>query len=336
MEKIRLLSKLLLFSGLFLVACEKVEQPIALPPSEGSEYARIEMGEDYTDQVFFDLETKSVVYTSPIKSWDFAFEASANGYHVFMNGGGTNVFVYNTHETDITKVLTPPSVKDSEWQFDASCAVNDSTGIGDWLVGGNSKKEVYIVKLDPQFYPDTFKKIQILSVNDNEYVMLFGDLRSAKTQMINIAKNSNYNYSYFSFSEGGRIVNPEPPKNTWDIVFTRYRIVYHHLDKFPYPVTGVLSNPYNTAITEDTVTGYPNIKSGNLLAYKFSEHRDIIGYDWKILKLNRSTGESSYAIDKNKVYIIKNRRDQFYKLHFLDFYYQSVKGNPSFEYERIQ
>lgn len=333
----RLLVLVLAVSGvLFFTSCEKQEQPITLPDKTGSEHMVVHMGEDYTDQLFFDFESKSIVYTSPTRSWDLAFETGPSDYHVFMNGGGTGVFVYNTHETDMTKVLLPPHIKDNEWQFDQSCGTNDSTGIGEWQSGGKSKSEVYIVKLDPTFYPDTFRKIQIISVSDENYVLSYAGLRETTNKTIVIPKNPDYNYAYFSFSENGRLVNPEPPKHTWDIVFTRYRYNYHYLNNFTYPVTGVLTNPYRTVTAKDTTTSYEAIDAQHLLKLKFSDHRDVIGFDWKDFKLDRPQGVSQYIIHKHKIYIIKNRKGGYYKLRFLDFYYQGVKGSPSFEFERIQ
>ena len=123
--------------------------------------------------------------------------------------------------------------------MDASCGLPDSTGIGEWLNGGLSKKEVYILKLDPTHHQDTFKKIQLIAVTEDKYILQCGDLRGKNVQTITLPKNQNYNYVYYSFTEN-TIVNPEPPKNTWDIVFTRYRIIYYYLNNFAYPVTGVL------------------------------------------------------------------------------------------------
>ncbi len=317
-------------------SCEKVEQPLSLPDKSGSEYMLIQMGEDYKDQLFFDLETKSVVYTSPVNSWDFAFETGVNDYHVFMNGGGTGVFVYNTHQTDITKVITAPGIKDNEWQFDQASGTNDSTGIGEWHTGNRSKSEVYVVKLDPTFYPDTFRKIQLLNVTDKSYVMAYSNLRDNKVKTITIEKNPNYNYVYFSFQDDGKITTPEPPKNTWDIVFTRYRYNYHYLNNFTYPVTGVLTNPYNTIAAKDSTQTYEKIDAPYLLKLKFLNRRDVIGFDWKQFTLNQQQGVSQYTINKNMIYVLKNRKGYYYKLRFLDFYHHGVKGNPSFEYERIQ
>lgn len=320
--------------SLFVVSCQKPDEPVVLPQANGSQRVEIDMGEDYTDQLFYDFETNAVVYTSPILSWDLAFEATPNGYHVFMNGAA-KVLAYNTHQTDITAVNDDPKLPDNKWLMDASCGLPDSTGIGEWLNGGLSKKEVYILKLDPTHHQDTFKKIQLIAVTEDKYILQCGDLRGKNVQTITLPKNQNYNYVYYSFTEN-TIVNPEPPKNTWDIVFTRYRIIYYYLNNFAYPVTGVLHNPNNTSCNVDSLTKYEDISANTLLSYNFKKHRDVIGYDWKIVNIDRNNNSATYTVNKSKTYTIKNRNGHYFKMRFLDFYKNGVKGYPTFEFQRIQ
>ena len=64
-----------------------------------------------------------------------------------------------------------------------------------------------------------------------------------------------------------------------------------------------------------------------------SNQRDVIGFDWK--RYNFTT--SLYETDLSKVYIVKTQRNEFWKIHFIDFYNANgLKGSPSFEFERIQ
>lgn len=316
----------------FLIAsCEKKESPISLPAKGTATIDRVDMGEEYADQVFYDLDKGYPVYQSAINSWDLAFEASPTGYHVFINGG-KDMWVHNTHQTDIASVLEPPKIKNNEWAFDAACGLPDSTAIGNWKKG-RTGSEVYIIKMNPAHFKDTFKKITLLDYSSSSYLMVYADLRSGVSKTITIPKDDKYNYTYFSFSDGGQIVYPEPPKDSWDIVFTRYRYIYHHLNNFPYIVSGVLLNPNNTAAFSDSTTAYDAISINNITNAKFSNFRDIIGFDWKYYDIP----SGKYTVNKKKNYIIRTRNGQYWKLHFLDFYNSSgIKGSPSFEYERLQ
>ncbi len=329
----------IVISALLLIglntSCQKKEEPVPVPAKMGSQYDMVEMGEDYTNQVFYDLESGKVVYISAVKSWDLAFESSTLGYHVFMNGG-KSMGVYNTHETDFESVTTAPKLKDNEWSFDADCGLPDSTGIGNWKNGSTSKNEVYVLKLDPYLFPDTFKKIQLISVTDDKYVMVYSNLKSDQPHTLVIPKDRNCNYTYFSFDNAGIIVNPEPPKNSWDIVFTRYTHIYHELNNFTYPVNGVLLNPNLVTAAKDSTVPYEKVQSSMLTTLKFSNNRDVIGFDWKSFDRTQPT-TAKYVVNRNMIFFVHTRNDQYCKLHFLDFYNsQGVKGNPSFEFERLQ
>ncbi|MCB0696843.1 MAG: HmuY family protein, partial [Chitinophagaceae bacterium] len=322
--------KYLLFASLLFASCQKDDLPVTLPQKGEVEYSLVEMGEDYTDQLFFNFETNSVVHVSQVNSWDLAFDAGVGGFHMYMNGGA-DVLVYNTHETDFTKVTTAPGVLSEEWLFDRPCGLGDSTGIGDWRGKTATGSEIFIVKLNSTYITNNLKKVRIVLVDGSKYVLEYADLDENITHTITIPKDDKYNYVYFSFDKGGQAVQPDPPKDTWDIVFTRYRFIYYDLDNFKYIVSGVLTNPYNTTSAADSTDKFADITGSKVTELTYSDHRDIIGFDWK--EYNFDT--KSYDMHPEKNYVIKNRNGNYWKIHFLDFYNkQGVKGCPSFEFQR--
>ena len=63
-------------------------------------------------------------------------------------------------------------------------------------------------------------------------------------------------------------------------------------------------------------------------SYSFSSNQDVIGYDWKDFDFD----SGFYLIYAEKNYIIKNGLDQYFKIHFIDFYDDlGEKGHPTFE-----
>lgn len=328
----RLLGLLSITIGMFMASCEKKETPVQLPTPGEAVYASVEMGEDYADQIFYDFETNSIVRTSKINSWELAFETGANERNIFMNGGA-NVGMYKTGKYNMSEVLTPPEIIDEDWGYDSPSGLSDSTYIDGWAeANGISKNEVFIVKISPSIYPDTFKKIQLISVSSTEYVMMVANLRSNVATKVVVPKDDNYNYAYVSLTEGGSIVNPEPPKDTWDIVFTRYRHVYYDLGGFPYVVTGALTNPYKTSAALEKDIEFTDIDNAVAMKTAYVKNRDIIGFDWKHYDID----EGRYTVNQSKNYIIKNRKGQYWKLHFLNYYNSvGIKGTPSFEFQQI-
>ncbi|MBS1590131.1 MAG: HmuY family protein [Bacteroidetes bacterium] len=320
---------ILIFILITNIACQKKESPIPLPPAGTAEISNVNMGEDYANQVYFNFSTGKVVLTSPVLSWDIALESSAEGYHVFMNGG-KDVSLYNTHSTDFAAIneSNAYNVADTAWGFDNPSGLPNSTYAGDWEKDRVSKNEVFILK----YNDGSFKKFVLKSVSDTNYTILFGEINSKTSSSISIPKDSSYNYAYFNF-ETNQIAHPEPPRNSYDLVFTRYRYIYYNLDNTRYSVTGALLNPYGTSGVADSSIRFVNILfTSPLVQQPFSNHRDVIGFNWK--DYNFTTAH--YDTKPANVYVVKTQSGAYWKLHFLDFYNASgQKGSPTFEYERI-
>lgn len=317
------------FSFVF-TSCEKKENAIVLPPiSADIRPGTVNIGEQYETQVFYDFESNKVVQSSSFDTWDISFEASKDGYHVWMNGG-LDLYIYNTHQTNFTGITElPPGMTPSSWGFDDPSGYADSTAVGDWRnkADGTSKNEVYIVKL----HDTAYRKFSILSADEDKYVIQWARLNATTAQTITLNKNDAYNFIYFSFNRG--IVTPEPPKGEWDIVFTRYRHIYRDLDNYPYVLNGVLSNPAGVAVAADSVNAFDNITAEVAGSILKSTARDIIGFDWKVYDF----AESKYVINARKNYIIQTRNGMVFKLRFTGFYNKDrVRGNPSFETVRLQ
>ncbi len=304
-----------------------------LPPKGTATHSRVDMGEDYLTQIYFNFESGTVVKTSDLYSWDLALESSAEGYHVFMNGG-KNVLINPTGKTNFADVnsgnVTTTNISiDGAWKYDDPDGLPGETATGEWKDGAGNC-QVYVVASDSTFY-----KFQLISVDDKEYTMKFGDLNSTTPQLITIPKNNAFNFAYFSCRNANHVVTPEPPKADWDVVFTRYRHIYKDLQNFKYIVTGVLLNPDKMIGAKDSVSGFTKIGVTTLPDLIFVPNRDVIGFDWKSYDYNASNAR--YVVNPNKCYVIKNAKSQLWKLHFLDYYSpQGVKGSPSFEYERLQ
>ncbi|HRO42556.1 MAG TPA: HmuY family protein [Flavipsychrobacter sp.] len=312
---------------LFGASCEKAEAPIKAPIKGLAQISRVDMGEHYQDQIFFNFSTGQSVMTSKINSWDLAFEASTDGFHIFMNGG-KDLLMYKTNNT-ATAALTEAHglmVEDKDWGFDGQSGLPDSTYIGDW----RGKNAAYIV----MFNDGSFKKMEFVSVSDTAYIIKYGDINSPSLTTFTISKNPSFNYSYFSFENGGKQVFPEPAKNTWDIVFTRYRHIYYELSNTRYIVTGVLLNPHHTTAIADSITAFSSISfNPGVTSNSFSNRRDVVGFDWK--KYNFTTG--NYESDLKKCYVVRTQKEEYWKIRFINFYNANgVKGSPSFEYERIK
>src|SRR5688572_22955966 len=85
----------------FLFAsCEKEDDPVKLPPPGSLLTMEADMGSFYDDQVYVDLETGARLKV-PYKIYDLAFEASPNGFRVYLNTGKF-MFVANSGSVDMS------------------------------------------------------------------------------------------------------------------------------------------------------------------------------------------------------------------------------------------
>jgi hypothetical protein len=330
---------LILLLPVFLYSCEKPEEALVLPPPTGASHATLELGADYSRQVFFDFASGKAVMSSDPKAWHLAFETGADQRHIFMNGG-EKVYIHNTRKTSFSDVTQlPPQLSPtgySGWTFDMPCGMSDSTAIGDWYnTDGSTKGEVYILEYRTGLgtFDVEFVKFRILGLEGSTYQFEWAMLDGAGgIKQVSIKKDTTANFSYFSFTQGQAFL--EPPKDKWDFVFTRYRHIYRDyqgIPQFPYEVTGVLLNPVRMKSVADSLTGFENITKEFAATRTASGYRDVIGFEWK------EYINAVYKVKRINSFIVWTQHNEVYKLHFLDYYNSAgEQGYPLLEFQRLQ
>src|SRR5215204_1787627 len=67
-------------------ACFREDEKVILPPPGDTQVGEVAMGSDYKNQTFYSLRNGGIL-TNEFAAWDLAFESSAGGFHVWLNGG---------------------------------------------------------------------------------------------------------------------------------------------------------------------------------------------------------------------------------------------------------
>jgi len=319
----------------FLLACEKEEQPLKLPAVEASDLVtdRVNMGDDYKTQIFYDFETARAVGTSEVASWDVGFATAPGARHVIMNGGN-EVWVFNTRLRNFANVTSLPAEYQPEnLAYDHPSGNPDSTGVGAWMnADGTSKEHVYIVQTGVQSY----YKLQIVSASATQWEIAVGPLSGIQPRILTLPRDTAQNFLYFDF-ETGATVTPDPRRDAWDVVFTRYRDLVMNYSNYvltPYLVNGVLLNPAGGEVAVDTTSLFENINLASARAMTYSRQQDAIGgQGWKTY--NFTTGR--YEVNPLVTYVVHTRRDRYFKIRFLDFYSPTgAKGSPSFQFQWLR
>ncbi len=293
-----------------------------------------ELTESYKYQVFYNLETNSVVKQNLISEWDLGFETSATGWHVVLNTSKM-MLAGNTGQTDFAKVKSSGGIT---MNFDPSNGNLDSTAIGNWYKLTDrmpvSLENVYIIDRGTDENYDLLgeKKITFNIHDEKTYLIRFANLNGSAEKTMLIPKDTSVNFVCFSFEKG--IVKIEPDKNNWDLQFGKYSTLLFTDtgDPYPYLVTGVLLNPYKTEAALGTNHQFDKVTFEIAENQKLVKRKDIIGYEWKLYDFKNGM----YQVIPEKIYILKTSVGYYYKLRFIDYYNSTgEKGYPTFEFLRL-
>lgn len=312
----------ILVLALGITSCEKDEIPVEYTPEPLSINAfntQVEMGSDYRYRIYYDLESDSVVSVHEKTDWDLSFDCGENGHLIHLN---------SSKFMNVRKVeglgLTDVFALEGEGPFYDS-ADGQETAIGDWRMQG----AVYIIDrgVDATGVPQGKAKLEIVEVSDAGYEIRYADLFSSEITNLYIPKDQSRNRVHLSFSDGQ--VDIEPPKDSWDIVFTHYTLFFDDLfgqEDIYYLVAGALGNPNGVQALRLDETDFDSIDRDYLDAVILSNYQDAIGYDWKRYDLANDV----YTILDN-AFAVRTVEGNLYKLQFTSFVDATgERGAPAF------
>lgn len=322
--------------SLSLFSCEKKELPVPkYVPVEvvdttshtvgPLQTTQVDMGTDYRTQIWFSLGENRVVATNFKSDWDLAFESSANGFHVMLNGARA-MKVLKTNYGNMQQVTDTTGIG-VNGRADMPSGNLDSTAIGDWQ--GDSK--VYVVNrgYNDQGFPSGHYKLKITGVTAAGYTFEYGDVFGQQVFQGTVSKNAAQNFTGYSFTTHRQVAAVEPPKTDYDLCFTSYTHLFYKPAVQYYQVTGALTNSYKTRVARFTDKAFEQIMLKDTLRGEFTSRRDRVGYNWK------DFDGQNYKVNPLVCYIIQDSKGYYYKLHFIDFYNLGVKGAPKFEFKRL-
>jgi hypothetical protein len=285
----------------------------------------------YDTQVWYNLNSATIVSHNSFPDWDLGFESNGSGHHIILN---TSRFMHagNTGSSDFYGITT--NICDTMVYDDSGGDLN-KTAIGEWAdftdpLNPVYPKKVYIIDLGTDNNGVLYgsKKITFDSYANNKYSVHFSNPDGSDEHNFEIFTDPERSFTLFSFSNGGSVVPVQPVDRAWDLCFTQYSTILFDDNNVatPYLVRGVYINMNGTSAARDTINAFNDITSENLSDYTFSSAQDIIGYEWKDYK------DDSYNINPKIFYIIRDQSGVYYKLKFTGFYNNSgERGFPSFQ-----
>lgn len=326
---------------LFFTSCFK-EDEIVVPQKPGDvTTVVIEMFPEYTRQSYFNLSTGQVVAMNERSSWDLGLATSADDYTLYLN---TSIFMYAAH-TGIYDFSVPLSTTGRDWKFDASNGNPDENAIGKWWTedenGARSKEEVILIDLgiDDEGFQRGIRKIQpSIDALTGQVSIRVAKPDGSNEKIFEMPKNAALQVVTLSLENGYSNPQPVPPSDNWDLLFTTYTtLLFTDIgEPYPYLVNGVLLNDTLVTAALDTVVPFAEIDREIAESITLSRQKDTIGYDWKEVNGDVTSGNITYTTNSNWSYIIRDSKGLYYKLRFIDFYNnQGKKGYPTFEFQRL-
>jgi hypothetical protein len=289
----------------------------------------------YDNQVWFSLNTMSVNSYNSYLDWDLGFESDSISHHIILN---TSKFMHagNTGSSDfngITKNICDTMI------FDSSDGDLNKTAIGNWADFSNAAdpvfpEKVYIIDLgaDNNGLAFGLKKIVFENYKNRTYSIHYSNLDGSDEHTYQVVTDPERKFTLFSFQKGGYTAAIQPTDKDWDLCFTQYSTILFDNNGVatPYLVRGVYLNPMGTSAAADSINSYYDTELNNATGYSLSSSQDAIGYDWKVYK------NDTYSIRPDLFYIIKDQRDEYYKLKFMGYYNSAgARGYPSFQLENL-
>ncbi len=345
MQQYRFLTLTALMAGVTLLSScndDDTPEPVVVPPTESGLIEVNGGGAAYPNTAYIQFRTGTQTAVAR-ESWDLAFSTGSD-FKVLINGT-TGAMASATGETDINAVyaadmtaadsaalvLTHTNLVGIEHVDDASNPLSSPAISAISATEGSN--EVYILSRGASAVDaKPLKKIRIIR-NGEGYTLQHADADAAAFTSVDIAKDGDLNFVYFSFEDG--IVNVEPGKAAWDIAWTAGTsstsfggapLAYFFQDLVYHNIYG--GSAAAEVLEEDIA--YENFTEQDAQALTFSTtDRLTIGSNW------RTTMPSPGEIKQDRYYIVKDSEENIYKVRFLSLTKDGERGKPSLEFELV-
>jgi len=311
---------------------------ITIGATYAQEFDQISVGSSYSDQTFYDLETGEKT-TIDGDTWDIAF--SVFGFQdagVFINEAapsmGVELELYDLGFEDFDVQVSQADVidrlynSDKSWMngaFNEGRDMSDFTDFG-WGFYNPATMSVDGLKLFAiKLRNGQFLKFKVEGLAGTKYTFRYANLDGSNEQSVTFDKldYSGNHMAYFSFASE-QMMDLEPAG--WDLVYKRYSspVVAGPDEILNYVVTGILTADGVKVAQADGIDPVTVVESD--YSNDYTTDIDVIGFDWKDIDI--TTFQWSLILDR--VYYVKTKDNNTYKLHFIDFEGSST-GVATFE-----
>lgn len=285
----------------------------------------VSVGASYANDVYYSF-ANGEVKSEPRNNWHIAFTSKIVDASILINEGlGVELYLASTNMNDWATLdtagmtLTPLHNSPATWAegaFNANATGHPDYGWGTYnnITHNVTGTSIFILKM-----PDaSLRKIAIDAMKTNgDYELRIANLdgTNAKSKVFNKMAYSTKNFFYWNI-DTDNIIDREPLKTSWDILFTRY--MEEVVPGSYYPVVGAMINVgVNAAKASGVDTNTVDWNN-----YLLTDSITTIGSNWK-------TFNNGWSLDDSLAYFVHALDGNLYKLVFKGFG-GSANGNISF------
>ena len=347
-------------------ACNSDEDIIEIPVSDGAVLDIGIGGPKQPNQVFIDLsmDTQTSVDRS---TWDLGFY-SGDQFSVILNASAEVMArsIGKSNFDDVTaedyeglgeqmtvdaifsNLFSPPPYP--EWMSESSQWIDDpdgnlnNTAIAS-ISANDSENDIYLINRG--FTSEDVSRGESILVkvsrNGNGYTLQYQTPGATTVESVDITKNEELNFVGFDFDNG--VVDVEPTKDSWDIIFSTTMV---KLDVgggilIPYAFQDyVLQNRNGVTVAEvevgeenDLLSTYEGFTLGDVAGLEFDERANAIGDSWRTVA--SPTPGTVTGVRTDGFYVLKDVSGNQYKLLFTGMLNETgERGYPQITYELLK
>lgn len=294
---------------------------IIVPALAFAQADSIYFGASYSNQVYYSF-ANGEVKSSDNTTWDLAFGTGGFDTDIRINDGfGVELYLYPNGDTAAWSNVDTAGMQnwpvrynsDSSWNITAFAQPGITHPDYGWGIYNSTTHNVegdsiYIIKLTDGSYKKL--KMDLMAVTGMMTFTYANIDGSNEIQgSFNKATYNTKKHVYYALTNDS-IMDLEPAKDSWDIVFTKYQ--QEQPQGGYYPVTGVLTNMERT-VAESRGTHVPDAE---WYGQDFGFNIGTIGSDWKSFNM----GTFTYDIVDSLTYFVADTSSGFvYQLTFTAF-----------------
>jgi hypothetical protein len=325
-----------LFMGaLAITACKK-------EAAEEESTVDISMGTEQALDVYYSF-INGEISSADRSGWDLEFSVPLRTATIRINEGA-GVELYKVGDTTLWGSIDTSGIAgweplyndDSDWMKGAFNLDADGNFNFGWAFYDHANTYnviglyVYVIKLSDGSYKKLFIRMRV--GHTDTYVLRWADIDGSNQVDTTFSPAPYADTKHFiHYSLINReIVEIEPDKDTWDLLFTRYVATQDNSSgsDIHIPVMGVLMNKSHQGAKVTGISSadahYSDSESG------FSNQADIIGWDWKDI-----SGTNPDPVVENMTYFIKLSGVGVYKMYFTE-YSDEAEGSLTFRQIKIE